>query len=108
VYSQAVVAGNELFITSDNGDVNSPTFGSPGGTGQLTRLNLNNTSPAVVVTGLAGGVGSVDVTSTGVAYVGSADSASKADFSSDFDANGEGTELMYKASAGRKLWLRLR
>lgn len=107
-YSQAVVAGNELFITSDNGDVNSPAFGATGGTGQLTRLNLNNTSPAVVVTGLAGGAGSVDVTNTGVAYVGSADSASKADFSSDFDANGEGTELMYKASAGRKLWLRLR
>jgi hypothetical protein len=108
VYNQAVVAGNELFITSDDGDVNSPTYGSNPGSGQLTRFNLNGTSPAVVVTGLAGGVGSADVTGTGVAYVGSGDSASKADFSSTFDANGEGTELVYKASSGRKLWLRLR
>jgi len=106
-YSQAVIAGNELFVTTDSGDVNASTYGATSGTGQLTRYKLDGSSAPVYITGIGGGASSADVTATGVAHIGAGDSARKVDFSSDFDASGQGVELSYEPTASRKLWLRI-
>ncbi len=106
-YSQAIIAGNELFVTTDSGDVNASSYGVPSGTGQLTRYKLDGASSPVYITGIAGGASSADVTATGVAHIGSADSARKVDFSSSFDASGQGVELSWAATSSRKLWLRI-
>ncbi len=106
-YSQAVISGNELFVTTDSGDVNASSYGTTTGTGQLTRYKLDGSSSPVYITGIGGGASSADVTATGVAHIGSGDSARKVDFSSDFDASGQGVELSYEPTASRKLWLRI-
>lgn len=106
-YSQAVIAGNELFVTTDSGDVNASTYGSSTGTGQLTRYKLDGSSSPVYITGIGGGASSADVTATGVAHIGAGDSARKVDFSSDFNSSGQGVELSWEATSKRKLWLRI-
>lgn len=59
VYSQVLVVGEELFVTTDSTDVNATAYGSTGAnTGSLVRVNSStNATTTVVVRGGAGSVG---------------------------------------------------
>ena len=108
-FSQATVAGNELFIVTDSTNINESTFGVNGlPTGLLTRVNLGSPGTATTYV-VQGGAGSIDA-SGGLVVTGSGDKAEKKDFTSDFDAAGGGTTAVDSQvnRSGRELWLRLR
>jgi hypothetical protein len=67
-YSQVLVAGNQLFVTSDSSDVNVSTYGTGGVvTGHLTTLDISTGTTTVVdMTPVANGAGSVVSNSTDV------------------------------------------
>ena len=70
-YAQALVVGNQLFVTSDSSDVNLSTYGTSGATtGHLTTVDITGASSTTVVamTPVANGAGSVvnDPAGTGV------------------------------------------
>ena len=108
-FGSAVIAGNELFIVTDSGDVNNlGTFGQGGASGTLSRYSLSNTSsPILIDSTLAGGAGSANVRG-GVIYTGSGKSAKKIDISADFDAEGADVSVGALTDSRRMLWLRLR
>ena len=61
-YAQALVVGNQLFITSDSSDVNLSTYGTSGATtGHLTTVDITGGTATTVVsmTPVANGAGSV-------------------------------------------------
>jgi hypothetical protein len=113
-YASAVIAGNELYITTDSEDVNGSTYGTSGlSTGIMNRISLGGggahsageiIEQDVIV---SGGSSSADVTAQGVVFVGSAGGAEKHDYSSDFDANGESIEYAVAQDGDRRLWLQL-
>ncbi len=108
-FAQATVAGNELFVVTDSGDVNSSTYGSPGGTGALTRISLSTGLAVGSATTISGGASAVDVRN-GTVFVGSADAAKKINLS-NHDANGTSTELLFQAAGttnSRVFWLSLK
>lgn len=70
-YAQALVVGNQLFVTSDSSDVNLSTYGTSGAiTGHLTTVAISGAASTTVVsmTPVANGAGSVvnDTAGTGV------------------------------------------
>src|SRR5262249_6070856 len=54
-YSQAQVVGDQIFLTTDNTDVNASTYGTGGNTGKVHVMDLSggNTSTVVVMGGAA-------------------------------------------------------
>jgi hypothetical protein len=58
-FAQAVIVGDQLFVTTDSTDVNSTTFGGTA-SGKLYRMDLANggTSSSVVISGGAGSIAS--------------------------------------------------
>jgi hypothetical protein len=106
-FAQALVAGNELFIVTDNGDVNSSTYGTTGAsTGNLGRYSLTGGTAISVNNPLAGGASGADYRNSTV-YTGAADKAQKQTLN-NFDGNGTTAELVFQSKTGRQLWLRLR
>lgn len=105
--AQAVVAGNEIYIVTDNSDVNAADYGLAGNSGTLSRYSLSGGTAITAGVSIPGGGSSVDV-ANGVVHSGSGKAAQKNDYSATFDADGESTELKYKTEVGRRLWLRLR
>ncbi|HTJ45776.1 MAG TPA: hypothetical protein VL463_26920 [Kofleriaceae bacterium] len=104
-YGQAVVSGNEIYVTSDTADINNPLYGvNEIGTGQVTRVNLS--SGLIVATqSTATGAAAVDV-AQGVVYTGNGAGTQTANYSSSYDANGRATELSNIPRVIRSLWLR--
>ena len=108
-FSQAVVSGNELFVVTDNGDVNAANYGTGGtSTGRLHRLSLDKRGIGSSGGGhtIGGGASPVDATG-GIIHVGSASTVKKLDFTSNFDAAGVSMELVFDAKSGKQVWLRL-
>ena len=108
--AQAVVAGNELFVTSDSTDTNLATFGEATGTGQLTRISLATGAIKGSAVAIAGGASAVDVTTAGVAGVGSGGGAMKVDVGTTggggaFDASGAIIERSGEQNSRRLLWM---
>ena len=107
-YSQVVVVGNELFITTDSTDVNSTSYGSStANTGHVYNYTFGGSSPSqgstVVV---ASGASSVAAdTSTNTVY--SSSSASQQQVNTPVTAAG-GTSVndQFTTQASRQLWLR--
>ena len=109
-YAQAVVAGNELFITTDSSDVNDAAFGMAGATGSLYRFSLTNGDMKGSVIAVSGGASSTDVTSSGVVHVGSGSGAEVVDVSQTggggaFDSQGTVIEHDATDSVTRLLWI---
>lgn len=102
--AQAVVAGNELFITTETEDVNSSSYGLTGGTGKVLQYSLSG-GTFVAQYQTSGGAGSVDVRN-GTIFAGSGSAAQKITPSS-FNPDGKSTELTFEVNETRQLWLRL-
>jgi hypothetical protein len=104
------VAGNELFVTSDSTDTNLATFGETTGTGQLTRISLATGALKGTAVNIAGGASSVDVTTAGVAGVGSGGGAMKVNVGTTggggaFDGSGAIIERSGEQNSRRLLWM---
>jgi hypothetical protein len=105
VYSQAVISGGELFVTSDSTDVNDTGYGLDDDTGTLTRIVLATGTVADSHT-IQGGGASVDATG-GRVYNLDDGNVVTSDYTSTFDASGESVEFSMLSSSGAKLWLRV-
>ncbi len=104
-FSPGVVAGDEVFITTDTTAVNASDYGTITNTGQLWRKNLSDTSAATYVT-VPSGAAAVDVSiSTGTVVSGGFSSV-QVTRPSGFDAVGASTEAEPSTSSTRRLWLR--
>src|SRR5205823_6562940 len=68
-FSQALVVGNEVFITTDSTDVNSSAYGTTAGTGRYYKYNIGTSSTTTTVLA-TGGASSVANDGTAV-YAGS-------------------------------------
>ena len=107
-YSQPIVAGGEVFVVTDSGDINAAAYGTDVDTGLLHRVGLSDgaskiASPIVLTSGSS----SVDVSmGSETVFTGGGSSAQKTDLP-DFDDNGSATELVFEAKKGRTLWLQL-
>jgi hypothetical protein len=107
-FAQPTVAGNELFVVTDAGDVNLDRYGDGEPTGELARYSLSTGERIGAPVALAGGASPVDVTLEGVVHVAAATAARTIDWSAGFDAAGIATELAVRAKTGRQVWMRLR
>lgn len=105
VFSQAVVSGGELFVTSDHTDVNDAGFGLDNDTGTLTRIVLATGSVADQRT-IESGAASVDATGGRVFNLDQGNVVTS-DYTGTFDAAGESVEFSMLSSSGAKLWLRV-
>jgi len=105
VYSQAVVSGGELFVTSDNTDVNDSGFGLDDDTGTLTRIVLA-TGNVADSHAIESGAASVDAIGGRIFNLDQGDVVTS-DYTSNFDATGESVEFSMLSSSGAKLWLRV-
>ena len=105
VYGQAVIAGGEMYVTSDRTDVNDSGYGLEANTGKLTRLALA-TGAVKDSRIIHSGAASADA-SAGKVYATDDVGVSTADYRGDFDAVGTGTEFSITSSTGAKLWLRV-
>jgi hypothetical protein len=105
VYAQAVIAGGELYVTSDRTDVNDTGYGLEDDTGTLRRILLATGTVRDTRT-IHSGAGSVDA-SGGRVHNTDDIGVATVDYGSDFDAVGSGAEFSMISSTGAKLWLRL-
>lgn len=105
VYSQAVAAGGELYVTSDRTDVNDSGFGLEADTGRLTRIHLATGAIRDDRT-IHSGAASADA-GGGRAYTADAVGVQTADYRGDWDSTGSPTEFSITSASGAKLWLRI-
>jgi hypothetical protein len=109
-FSPAVIAGSEVFITTDSSDVNAADFGSVANSGTLWRASLDPTSagdPPTKVT-IPSGAAAVDVSMTSATVVSVGGSGVHRYDPPGFVNTGTSTEVAPEATASRRLWLRLR
>lgn len=101
--SQAIVVGEELYFTTDAGDVNAGTYGTQGGsTGHAYKVNLTtNTGSSVVITG---GAGSLVASGTAI-YASSRDGAQRLTTDA-LGTSGEGVNNNPDPKVTKRLWLR--
>ena len=111
-FAQAVVSGNELFIVTDETDVNLATYGTTGvATGELRRYSLTGGAQKGSAIVVSGGASSMDVsTPGGIVHVGSAGQAQKIDVETvggggAFDSQGKVLERNSDEATVRLLWL---
>ena len=98
-YAQALVVGNQIFITTDTADVNSSTYGTGGSTGKLYTLDFDgNASTTVIV----GGGSSVVRSGNGV-YAGS---STTIQYGSAASPGGISVDPEALPRVSRMLWLR--
>lgn len=108
--SQAVVAGDELFVTTDSTDTNGTSFGTTTATGQLHRIDLTSRERKGTAVTVTGGGSAVDVTSSGAVLIGSGSQAQRIDVASSggggaFDDQGSAIESDADDSSVRVLWV---
>jgi hypothetical protein len=107
-FSPAVVAGGEVFITTDSENVNSADYGSVGDSGRLWRASLEGGPGTPTVITIPSGAASVDVSiATGAVLTGGGGGVQRTN-PIGFDATGASTEVIPDRSSSRRLWLRLR
>ncbi len=114
VFAQPVVSGDNIFIVTDNTDINLDSFGFGGvDTGSLVSYSLSGLgdgSATPTTTTLASGGGGVDVTSAGEAIGGNSggSTATITNAPSDFNSSGTTVEMsFFTTGTGRQVWLRL-
>jgi hypothetical protein len=101
-FAQVLVVGTELFVTTDNSDINSSGFGTAGNTGHVLRYDLDaGTSTTVVV---RGGAGSLANAGTSL-YSSSSDRQQQ--LATDAGSTvGTSVDTQTVAKLSRMLWLR--
>ncbi len=103
-YASVRVIGTEVFVTSDDSNVNSSSFGTSGtATGAVTRYDFAGSSPATTVA-IAGGAGSV-ATHKGTVYTGSSSGTQK--LATDATTSGASIDPSSTIQVTRQLWLRV-
>ncbi|MCB9562608.1 MAG: hypothetical protein H6708_19575 [Kofleriaceae bacterium] len=107
-FSPAVIAGNELFITTDSQNVNSADFGATDDTGQLWRASLADQGANPTIVTIPSGAAAVDVSLTAGAVVATGGGGVHRDDPTGFASSGGSAEVSPEASGTRRLWLRLR
>ena len=111
-FAQAVVSGNELFVITDETDVNLATYGTTGvASGQLRRYSLTGGGQKGATIVVSGGASSMDVsTPGGVVHVGSGSQAQKINVETTggggaFESQGVTIEKNSSEATERLLWL---
>ncbi|MDB4959002.1 MAG: Type fimbrial biosis protein PilY1 [Myxococcales bacterium] len=101
--SQALIVGNELFLTTDTADINAIGYGTSGATGHMYRFNLStNAAGATVV--LAGGATSVANSATTL-YAGASDKTQQLGTGAS-STTGTSVDPIQGSKMYRKLWVR--
>jgi hypothetical protein len=107
-YAQAIVAGNELFVTTDSTDVNLITYGTTA-SGTIRRFSLSGGAQVGDALTIAGGASSVDVDlSTQNVFVGTGSRAQRIGVEQAFGSaaeQGRSIERDAKDSTTRLLWI---
>lgn len=101
-FAQVLVIGTELFVTTDNTDINSSSFGTGGDTGHVLNYDLAEATSSTVV--VRGGAGSL-------AHDGTTLFSSSSDHQQQLSSNAQSTtgtsvDSQLVAKLGRMLWLR--
>ncbi len=101
--SQAIVVGEEIFFTTDGGDVNAGTYGTNGGSsGKAYRINIATGAGSSTV--ITGGAGSLVASGTAV-YASSRDGAQR--LTNDAaSTSGEGVNNNPDPKVTKRIWLR--
>jgi len=108
-FAQAVVVGNEIFFTTDTGDVNSSSYGTTGSpTGKLYRLDFDGaevgTSVVLLPPDLAGGANMIANSGTAL-FTASATQTQK--LATDASGTtGTAVDAIQLPKVARKLWVR--
>ena len=102
-FSQALIVGNQLFVTTDTTDVNFSTFGTTSAnTGSLMTVNLaNSTSTTVVISG-----GASSLASSGTTLISSTSDQQSKLATSATSTTGTSVDSVAVAKITRALWLR--
>jgi hypothetical protein len=98
-YAQALVVGNQIFVTTDTADVNSSTYGTGGSTGKLYTLSFAGSgSSTTIVAGASSAVRSGSGT-----YVGA---GTTLQYVAGATVGGTSVDPEGTAHVSRKLWVR--
>lgn len=101
--SQAIVVGDEIYFTTDGGDVNAGTYGTTStATGHAYKVDINtNTGSSVVITG---GAGSLVASGTAI-YASSRDGAQRLTTDAT-GTTGEAVNNNPDPKVTKRIWLR--
>jgi hypothetical protein len=101
-FAQVLVVGDQLFLTTDNSDVNATGFGTGGNTGHLVTYSLATSSATSVV--IRGGAGSI-ANSSATLYSSSSDKQQQ--LATDaLSTTGTSVDTQTATKLERRLWLR--
>jgi hypothetical protein len=101
-YAQALIVGNQVFITTDSTDVNATGYGTTGSsTGHMYSYNLNTNASGSTVVVYGGASSPVNDGTTVLTGGGSANSAATAN-----TTTGPSVDSIQQAKVSRTLWLR--
>ncbi|MGE0869419.1 MAG: hypothetical protein AB7P03_12710 [Kofleriaceae bacterium] len=102
-FSQALVVGNQLFVTTDSSDINASTFGtSVANTGRVVTADLSGGTSSTIV--IASGAGSL--VNSGTALFSSSSSKQQQLGTSAASATGTSVDLNSSTTLTRDLWIR--
>ncbi len=107
-FSPAVIAGGEIFITTDSSDVNAADFGETTNTGTLWRASLAAPGNPVTKVTIPSGAAAVDVSMSTGSVLSVGGSGVHRYNPTGFANVGTSTEVAPESTASRRLWLRLR
>lgn len=101
--SQAIVVGDEIYFTTDGGDINAGTYGTTAGsTGHAYKVDLATGQGSSVV--IAGGAGSLVASGTAI-YSSSRDAAQRLTTDA-VSSSGEGVNNNPDPKVTKRIWLR--
>lgn len=100
-FSQLLVVGTQLFLTSDSSDVNSSSYGQTADTGHVTTVDLTGAQPSTVVAIASGGS---SLASSGTNLY-SSSSSQQQQVTSAASTTGVSVDLANHATVRRLLWL---
>lgn len=103
-FSQALVVGNNIFVTSDSADVSSATYGSGSQSGHL--MTLNTSTGGVVVTTSGSGAGSLASNGSPATLYGSAGTQQSVITTGVVTTGGGTVDTAQTPKITRNLWLR--
>jgi hypothetical protein len=104
-YAQALVVGNEVFVTADSADVNGATYGTAGSTGKVYRYNLSTSTASTAIV-ISGGAGSVVNGGTAL-FIGSSNATQQL-ATPAISTVAATVDTFQQSKTTRKLWLRTR
>jgi hypothetical protein len=102
-FSQALIVGNQAFVTSDSADINLASYGSTMSSAHLTSVDLTGATSSTVVAIASGGSSLANV---GTLLYGASGSEAYQIGTSATSTNGTRVEVNQIAKFFRQLWLR--